>query len=148
MTRSADFLPTPEALAIKAASVLAMALRTSSGVPRLRIDMAAFGPTPLTEVSIWKSFFCGEARKAKQIFGIFADGMVSIEFDFVVEIDLFGVRGGNCEFITDAIDIEDDGGFELFSDGAYEVGDHFLRCPMRLMMRTRRTVAPSAPSER
>lgn len=51
ITRSADFLPTPEAFAIKLESVLAIALRTSSGVPRLNIDMAAFGPTLLTEIS-------------------------------------------------------------------------------------------------
>lgn len=46
MMRSAVFLPTPVAFAIKAVLEFAMALRISSASARERIAMAALGPTP------------------------------------------------------------------------------------------------------
>ena len=63
MTRSADFLPTPEALLIKAESALAMALRTSSASASERIAMPAFGPTPCTEIKSSNSFLAVREEK-------------------------------------------------------------------------------------
>ena len=63
MTRSAVFLPTPEALAIKAELALAMALRTSSASARERMAMAALGPTPWTEIRSSKIFLAASDEK-------------------------------------------------------------------------------------
>lgn len=63
ITRSADFLPTPEALAIKAELALAMALRTSSASASERIAMAALGPIPWTEIKSSKIFLAVRVEK-------------------------------------------------------------------------------------
>lgn len=63
MMRSAVFLPTPEALAIKAELALAIALRTSSASARERMAIAALGPIPWTEISSSKIFLAARLEK-------------------------------------------------------------------------------------
>lgn len=42
----------------------------------------------------FKKFFSGEASEAIEVFGVFAEGVESIEFNFVAEIDALGIGSG------------------------------------------------------
>ena len=55
MSRSAVFFPTPGARARAVASPAAIAAAISAGRAVVRSDIAAFGPTPETVMSISKS---------------------------------------------------------------------------------------------
>lgn len=42
----------------------------------------------------FKKFFSGEASEAIEVFGVFAEGVESIELNFVAEVDALGIRSG------------------------------------------------------
>lgn len=72
----------------------------------------------------FEELFGSKAGETVEVFGVFAEGVVGVELDFVAEVGAFGVRGGEDEFVADAVDVDDDGSGEFFGDGAEEVGDH------------------------
>ncbi len=72
----------------------------------------------------FKKLFGGETSKAIEIFTVFADGVVGVEFGFTINVDRLGVVRTDGKFVANAMDVDDDEVLEFFSDFSDDVGDH------------------------
>lgn len=85
---------------------------------------SGFGANTIDRNEHLEKFFRSEAGEAVEVFGVFAEGVIGVEFEFVTEADAFGVGGRKDEFVANAVNINNDRGGEFFGDGADEVGNH------------------------
>ena len=87
-----------------------------------------FGADAVDREEEFEEFLGGEAAEAIEIFPVFADGVIGVEFLGGAKLGLFGFGGGYEELVADIVDIDDEVVIEFFGHLTNEMGNH-CDCP-------------------